>query len=455
MPLATEITSAYQKQYEQFIGRLRDHEPSYLLQRRDSAFSAWLLSRFFESKSEAWKYTAPQNLIKSEYLNNLTNPHPSPLHRCLDTSDIGNMPTAKIYIHNGSYNPAKSNIDSLNNCAQVTYLQDLSRNSLKKVLSDFRHLQRQDGFMLLNEALNQNTLMIRVFSAVDLPVIHLIYTASIIGANYPRLYFIVEPNINVTVIEHFGCLFHEYDSLCDAVSCFLLQPKSELTHVRLIREGDLRPVDYRTHHVSQSEFVLQESARLAAHIISLSGKIVRHETKVNLTQPHATASIKGLMMANDQQHTDHRVVINHLAPESYSECDYRGLANGNGTGIFNGRVQLDKSAQRTESQLMTHNLLLSENAHFYTKPELEIYANNVLCKHGATIGKIDDAIILYMQSRGLNKDAAIHLLIAGFAENVLRGLPVALADWLTPILHAAIANCLASYQVKSGRSSYD
>jgi Fe-S cluster assembly protein SufD len=152
--------------------------------------------------------------------------------------------------------------------------------------------------------------------------------------------------------------------------------------------------------------------------LALSGKLVRSDFAVSLDEIGASCELNGLYLAQHKQHIDHHTYINHLKPHGTSKEFYRGIIADQARAIFNGKVFVEKDAQQTDAKQENHNLLLSANAEIDTKPQLEIYANEVKCAHGATVGQLDEEALFYLQSRGITKAAARNLLINAFAVSV-------------------------------------
>ncbi|MEX1267218.1 MAG: SufD family Fe-S cluster assembly protein, partial [Woeseia sp.] len=150
-----------------------------------------------------------------------------------------------------------------------------------------------------------------------------------------------------------------------------------------------------------------------------------------ILEPGALVRMHGLYLADSDQHIDNHTRVDHRVGPAQSREEFRGILNGNARCVFNGKAIVHAGADGTDAEQSNHNLLLSANAEIDTKPELEIYADDVKCSHGATVGQLDDSAIFYMQSRGIDRDRAQHLLTRAFAGQILRHLPIdALQDHL-------------------------
>jgi Fe-S cluster assembly protein SufD len=170
--------------------------------------------------------------------------------------------------------------------------------------------------------------------------------------------------------------------------------------------------------------------------LDVGASLARNDLVVRLAAPGARVDADGLFFAADGRHLDNHTRIEHAAPATTSRESYRGIADSRGRGVFNGKVIVEAGADGSDARLTSQNLLLSAGAEIDTKPELEIYADDVKCSHGATVGQLDPAALFYLRSRGLPLDAARRMLIAAFAREVLLRLP-------SPVLEAHVMAALA------------
>ncbi|HUM99317.1 MAG TPA: Fe-S cluster assembly protein SufD [Halothiobacillus sp.] len=203
----------------------------------------------------------------------------------------------------------------------------------------------------------------------------------------------------------------------NAVSVIEQGANSQLTHISLGLDGDQRLLTDRS-------FVqLGHDARYRSINIQLGGQLARREIDVNISESGAHCDLLGLMMPRGKQVMDTHTRITHGAPHTTSNEQYQIIADEAGRGIFKGRILVAEDAQKIEAYQNSRNLLLSNTAEIDTKPELEIYADDVKCSHGATIGRLDDEALYYLQSRGISRSNARKLLITGFAQEIIDALP--------------------------------
>ena len=191
--------------------------------------------------------------------------------------------------------------------------------------------------------------------------------------------------------------------------------------------------------VQRTRVSVSAEADYRCHALEMSGRLVRQDLAVHLLEQGANGEIDGVAFIDSRQHVDWHTAIDHEVGHTTSHESFRILADGSGVGVFNGRIHIQRGADDSHSDLNTANLLLSENARINTKPELEIYAEEVTASHGATIGQLEDSALFYLRSRGLPVEEAMALLKYGFAAAPLESAePEAVRDWLTAGLQSIL-----------------
>jgi Fe-S cluster assembly protein SufD len=209
------------------------------------------------------------------------------------------------------------------------------------------------------------------------------------------------------------------------------------SHLELLRIQDL-PADGLLTETTHIE--LSQDATLSATSLDFGGQLVRQDLSVTLSGPGATAAIHGAFLVSGRQHVDNHTTVDHRAPDTSSREIFHGLATGHGRGIFNGRIVVQPGAVRTVSALNSRNLLLTNTAEIDTKPELEIYTDDVRCSHGATTGQLDANALFYLRSRGLSPDDARQALITAFLHATLAlVVPEDLAARVAALLQVRLA----------------
>ncbi len=193
---------------------------------------------------------------------------------------------------------------------------------------------------------------------------------------------------------------------------------AQVTHYRLQDESP------KAYHVGNLIVSQERGSEVVSHSLSFGALMARQDIHVMLRGPESSVTLNGLYMAEGRQHVDHHTRIDHFEPGTRSEEYYKGILGGHGRGVFNGKVVVHPHAIKTDAQQSNRNLLLSKDAEIDTKPELEIYADDVKCAHGATVGQLDEDALFYLRSRGLEESAARALLTYAFAGDVLGRLGI-------------------------------
>jgi Fe-S cluster assembly protein SufD len=203
----------------------------------------------------------------------------------------------------------------------------------------------------------------------------------------------------------------------NAVTELHVGPGAQLDHVLLQREGDA------VFHVSSCAALLERDARLATHAVTLGGRFVRNDLGITLAGEGAEAVLNGLFLGSGERLVDNHSLVDHALPHGTSRQLYKGVLADRSRGVFRGRVLVRPGAQHTDARQSNPNLLLSEGAEIDSKPQLEIFADDVKCSHGSAIGQSDENALFYLRTRGLDEAAARALLVRGFAAEVLAALP--------------------------------
>jgi Fe-S cluster assembly protein SufD len=249
--------------------------------------------------------------------------------------------------------------------------------------------------------------------AVETPI-HLLFisTAEEPVASHPRVLIVAGAGAVATVIESYVSL-GEGVYFTNAVTEVVVREGAAITHYRLQQESE------RAFHIATTQVHQERSSNYASYAVSLGAEIARHDLNVALTDENIETTIDGLYVVTGRQHTDSHTSIDHQKPHSVSNQLYKGILDGRSRAIFNGKVFVREGALLTDARQLNKNLLLSSDAHVDTKPQLEIFADDVKCAHGATVGQLEDEELFYLSTRGITPEHARALLTYGFAEDVI------------------------------------
>ena len=289
-----------------------------------------------------------------------------------------------------------------------------------------QYVNQSNAFAALNTAFFDEVSFYHVpRNTVRKEPIEIVYEAEGEGVTHPRTLIVVGANAQCTIVETYkgkGAYF------TNAVTEIVAGENAVVDHYKVTQESP------EAYHVSTVQAALGRSANFASHSITLGGALVRNDAGAVLSEG-TEATLNGLYIVNGTQHVDNHTVIDHAKPHAASHELYKGILDGRATAVFNGGILVRKDAQKTDSKQTNKNLVLSDEAVINTKPELQIFADDVKCTHGATIGQLDAESLFYMQSRGIGKADARSLLTYAFAQDIVDRVKVqSLRDSLERIL---------------------
>lgn len=292
-------------------------------------------------------------------------------------------------------------------------------------------LTHEHGFHALNTAMMYHGLLIYIPAGmnVELPLWFTNFQSTANRATYLRYLVVVETGSTASVIEEYeGNLKIPY--FTNAMTEVILAEGAKLIHYKFQREG------HSAYHFSHLGVKQQRGSELTSHLFNLGGLWTRSDSTFYLHEPGAFCRLNGVYLATRGQHMDQQTVVCHDAPDCVSEQDYKGILGDHARAVFNGKVVVAKGAERTQARQQNKNILLGPQAEIDTKPQLNIYADDVVCSHGATVGQLDEDALFYLAARGLNdEDARQYLIQAFIALNVQQIPEQAFAAWLWTLLN--------------------
>ena len=324
----------------------------------------------------------------------------------------------RLVFVNGIYAPEFSRIANLPQGLMVKSLGELitqDESAMAPQLGRHADAQRQP-FVALNSAFLEDGAVISVSPGCRLErPIYLVFVSTAGKEpvlSHPRTLILLGAGSEAKIVESYlglgdGAYF------CNAVTELVGEPDAVIEHYRIQQENDAG------FHVGSVEANLARGCHLTAHAVSLSGALVRNNVHVVLDGEGAECVLNGLYLADGKQHIDNFTEIEHAKPRARSLELYKGILGGSAHGVFNGKIIVHKDAQKTDARQNNKNLLLSADAVIHSKPQLEIYADDVKCSHGSTIGQLDGDALFYLRSRGLGVEEARNLLSFAFASDVV------------------------------------
>jgi Fe-S cluster assembly protein SufD len=390
---------------------------------RSSALERFAHTGFPTTRDEEWKYTSLAALERKAF-------SAFPDHVAGDAAiaarvtelalnDAGRPPGHLLVFHNGLYSAALSTRGNLPTGVTLQSLAatlDHAPDALEPYLCD---IHRQTPFGALNTALMSDGAYLRVQrgTVVEEPIHLLFLTTQAHAAIYPRNVIVAEQGAQATVIEHYAGI-DGTESFTNAVTQIFTADGAFIEHYKLQQEAP------QAFHVAGIHAMQNRGSRFGSHSISLGAALARNDITTAFDAAGCEADFNGLYLAGGRQHVDHHTRIDHNQPHGTSREAYRGILDGAARAVFNGKVLVAAGAQKTSAQQENHNLLLSREAEVDTKPQLEIYADDVKCTHGATVGQLDETQLFYLRSRGIGETRARALLVHAFAHDVVERIRV-------------------------------
>ncbi|HEX7332088.1 MAG TPA: Fe-S cluster assembly protein SufD [Pyrinomonadaceae bacterium] len=367
-------------------------------------------------RDEDWKYTNLAALAKESFVPATVSTE------SVDVDGFAYPETegAHLVVVNGFLREDLSQKSGLGDAVAVDLFSAAADARYNKIIR--KYLARNAGYhnnglTALNTAFLQSGVFLWIPKnvKVERPLQITFVTEGDQSASFPRVLVVAEENSSATVIESFtgnGKYF------TNAVVEVVLKDGAHVEHYRLQRESK------DAFHASTTSAELGRASRYNTTSINLGAQLSRHDVSVVMDHEGAETSVDGLYMVDSGQHTDTHSVIDHKQPHCSSHQLYKGILDGNGRAVFNGKVFVREGAQKTDAMQTNKNLLLSEKARVDTKPQLEIYADDVKCAHGAAVGQIDPDELFYLETRGIGPELGRNLLTYGFAEEVIAKIKI-------------------------------
>jgi Fe-S cluster assembly protein SufD len=413
---------------EHFLEQYRTHAHAlpgagqeWLARAREGALEHLAERGLPRPREEHWKYTRFTALEKQRF--SVPADAPGVTAERAAPWAIPGLECHRLVLVNGRLEPGLSDLGTLPGGARLLSLREALANDPELVANHLgRHTEvATHPLNALNTALFADGAVLHVPDGVTLErPVHLVFLAAPgeeTLAAYPRVLVVLGRDARADVVETFGAL-DDGRYFTDVLTEAFLGENARLGHSKVQREGP------GATHVATLQVEQGAHSVLHSYSVSLGAQLARCDINVRLAGPGARCTLNGLFLAGGRQHTDFHTRVDHLVPDCASEETYKGILDGHSRGVFNGRVIVHPDAQRTDARQENHNLLLSRDAEIDTKPQLEIHADDVKCSHGATVGQLDEAMVFYLRTRGIDEAAARAMLVYGFAREVVDRAPV-------------------------------
>jgi len=374
------------------------------------------------TKLEEWRFTDIRPITRNDFVTAVQDSGVEPDADYLAAHRHAHEGWTELVFVDGFYAPALSRQGNLPDGAMAGGLAEAAAAE-HPVLRD--HLDKyapgvESALVALNTAFLLDGAFVHVpKNAVCESPIHLLFLTTRGNerrAFHPRSLVVLDESAEATIIEtHAGA---GGESFTNGVAEFVLGPNSSIKRFMAVFE------DSASHHLSTTRVHQRDDSRYKSHTITAGGAIVRAELSIDLAGEGASCDAHGLYMTAGNDLVDHAIDITHNRPHCHSYIGYKGILDGDSHAVYTGKVNVPPDSQQTDSNQLNQNLLLSRKATVMTKPQLEIYADDVKCTHGATIGQHPDKLVHYFRTRGIDEATARGMLTYGFADDVVKELEV-------------------------------
>ncbi len=417
----------------------RRSAPDWLSDLHDAGKAVWQAQPFPTRKTEAWKYTSLAPLERGDYIGEPETPATLDAQALALRYEVAGLGACTQVFVNGQHRPELSSTDLPDGISLVRFADAAEAEVAEiqtwfgKVVDRERHL-----FAALNDTWLKDGVFIRIQknTRITSPV-HLVHLT--LGQKHAfsvstRLLVVAESGSEATIVEHFTSDDAEQQSFTNSVTELVLAANSHLHHYRLHLEEE------HAIHIGGVHANLYRDAVLNSFHLGMGGRLKRIDMVVNHIGEGAHCELNGVYLPRHEQHIDYHTCIEHKVPRCTTNESFRGIIADRAKAVFNGRIHIHPDAQKSDAQLSNKNLLTSNTAQIDTKPELEIYADDVKCAHGATVAQLEEMSMYYLVSRGISRQEAEVMLSFGFINelvNQVKHEPV--ADFLRPKLAALFA----------------
>lgn len=432
IPLYDSLTGSF----EGFIGQRSKQEPAELIERRKAAFSQFQATGFPTTQSEEWKYTNLQPFLKDKFDTDCTKLYQSTDSLSLpEEAIIPALDAYRLVLLNGQLIPSLSSLPPATEMT-ISRLGEAKNEEAYETYFNTNEILDKQPFGNLNTAMFSDGLFfeVKAKAVIEKPlhIIHLYHTAHNAFLQ-PRHLWVSRKASAVTLIESAVCLDNGGTLLLNSVTEIVTEAMANLTHYHLQSGG-------KNARLINNVVVRQERDSVYSnYTLTISdADLVRNNLQVRHEGQHLETNLYGLYLVSDNQLVDNHTLMDHRIPNCNSNEHYKGVLSGKGTGVFNGKVYVHVDAQKTNAFQQNNNLLLSNEATVYSKPQLEIFADDVKCSHGMTVGQFDEESMFYLRSRGIGEAAARTMLVHAFAFDITEKIRI-------PALRAHVEELISSH----------
>ncbi|MDB0041045.1 Fe-S cluster assembly protein SufD [Algibacter sp.] len=400
---------------------------------RSDAIKVFEEKGFPSKKEEDWKYTSLNSILKEDY-SVFPKQENALEYKDVKKYFIHDIDTYKIIFIDGKYSShlSQTTHDGIDVCLMSSAL---NKPKYQLIIENyFNKAATKDSLSSLNTAFSSEGAYIHIpkNKIVRKPIQILHFSTGNESATMlqPRNLVVVEENSHVQILERHQSLTNN-PVLTNSVTEIFANKRAIVDYYKIQNDNE-------NASLIDNTFIKQKRESLASvHTFTFGGKLTRNNLSFFQEGERIDSTLKGITIIGNKQHVDHNTLVHHIEPNCESHQDYKGIFADSSTGVFNGKVLVDKEAQKTNAFQANNNILLSDKASINTKPQLEIFADDVKCSHGCTIGQLDESAMFYMRSRGIPEKEAKALLMYAFSNNVIKSVKI-------PELKQRITNIIAN-----------
>ena len=420
--MAAAAAVRHKERYIEALDAARDGHPAWAEALRRTERERFTRTDFPHAKQEAWRFTNVTPIIETAF--SISPPRStSPLEReRVDAFSLRGDAHELVFL-DGRFAPELSSIHGLPDGVVLMGLRDALPRCAELMEPHLgRHVAEPDAFTALNGAfLDDGAFLYVPFGVrIEKPIHLLFLTAGTTSpaVHFPRNLIVLEAHAEASLVETYAGAHPDGAYFNDLVGETVLGDSAHLHWYKCVDESP------GAHHLASHAFVSGRGSCVECCTVTLGGAIVRNAQTIAFRDEGAECQLNGLYLNDGSRLTDTALFVDHAAPHCTSRIAYRGVLDGNSKSVFSGRVLVRKDAQRTDSNQLNNNILLSDRAAIDAKPQLQIYADDVKCTHGATVGQPPEDLVFYLRTRGLDRRAARSLLLRGFTGEILEQIRV-------------------------------
>ncbi|MEJ2721056.1 MAG: Fe-S cluster assembly protein SufD [bacterium] len=397
--------------------------PSWVHDIRKSAIGNFSDLGFPTTKDEDWRFTRIRPLLQYDFEDVIDYGPRAFSSAQLDELCIEDTGCRRITFVNGHFAEELSDLGKLPPGVRIESLKHALGADPERVQRNLTRYAEpgRNPFVALNTAhiLDGTFIYLPKDVRIEDPI-HVLYVSDPDGtriATHPRTLILAEEHSRASIVESYIGLDSEV-YFTNPVTEIVVKERAEIEHCKLQRESS------SAYHIATTQVDMHRDSRFKTDFISLGGTLVRNDVNAVLDAEGIECALNGLYVGNGHQHIDNHTRIEHAKPNCASHEFYKGILNDRAKAVFNGRIHVHPDAQKTDAKQTNRCILLSDDAQINTNPQLEIYADDVKCTHGAAVGQIDEDAVFYLRTRGIEKEDARKMLIYAFANEVLEGIRI-------------------------------